>query len=111
MRPIRVTVSTQTASKTLPMDQYISPFNLGLGVVLSVGADLTYTVEHTFDDVWAANFNPATAKWFSHATMVNKTTSFDGNYAYPVTAIRLNVTAHTSGTATLTVVQAGIANS
>lgn len=111
MRPIRVSVSSAAASNVLPMDQYISPFNLGLGVSLSAGASLTYTVQHTFDDVWSPDFDPATANWFSHATMVNKTTSFDGNYAYPVTAIRLNVVSHSSGTATLTVVQAGIANS
>jgi hypothetical protein len=111
MRPIRVTVGSQTASSVIPLDQYISPFNLGLGASLSVGADLTYTVQHTFDDVWSASFSPSTANWFSHATMVNKTTSFDGNYAYPVTAIRLNVTAYTSGSVTLTVVQAGMPNS
>lgn len=111
MRPIRVTVSSATTSNVLPMDQYISPFNLGLGVSLSAGANLTYTVQHTFDDIWAANYSAASGNWFSHATMVNKTTSFDGNYAYPVTAIRLNVTAHTTGNATMTVVQAGIANS
>lgn len=111
MRPIRVTVSGVAASNTIPLDQYISPFNLGLGVSLTPGASLTYTVQHTFDDIWAKNFDPATANWFSHATMVNKTTSFDGNYAYPVTAIRLNVTVHSGGSATMTVVQAGIANS
>lgn len=111
MRPIRLTVGGVSASKTVPLEQYISPFNLGLGVSLSVGADLTYTVQHTFDDVFASTFNPATANWFSHATMVNKTTSFDGNYAYPITGIRLNVTAHISGSATLTIVQAGMPNS
>lgn len=111
MRPIKVTVSSVAASNALPMDQYISPFNLGMGATLTAGADLTYTVQHTFDDVFAANYNPATGNWFSHATMVNKTTSFDGNYAYPVTAIRLNVTVHVSGSVTLTVIQAGIANS
>lgn len=110
MRPIRVTVSSATVSNVIPLDQYISPFNLGLGVSLSAGASLTYTVQHTFDDVFSPTFDPATANWFSHATMVNKTTSFDGNYAYPVTAIRLNVTVYTSGSATMTVVQAGIPN-
>jgi len=110
VRPIRVTVSSATTSAVLPLDQYISPFNIGLGVSLSAGASLTYTVQHTFDDVWAAGFDPATASWFNHATMASKTTSFDGNYAYPVTAIRLNVTVYTSGTATLTAVQAGINN-
>lgn len=110
MRPISVTVSSQTVSKPIPLDYYISPFNLGLGVSLSAGADLTYTVQHTFDDVWAPGFNPATAKWFNHATMVNKTTSFDGNYAYPVMAVRLSVSAYISGSATLIVIQAGIPN-
>lgn len=111
MRPIRVTVSSATASNAIPLDQYISPFNIGLGVSLSAGASLTYTVQHTFDDIFSLTFDPATANWFSHATMVNKTVSFDGNYAYPVTAIRLNVTSYTSGSATMTVVQAGISNS
>lgn len=111
MRPIQVTVGSATASNVIPLDQYISPFNIGLGVTLSAGAVLTYTVQHTFDDVWSPSFDPGTATWFSHATMVNKQTSFDGNYAYPVTGIRLNVTSWTSGTATLTAVQAGMPNS
>jgi hypothetical protein len=110
VRPIRVTVGAVAVSATLPLDQYISPFNVGLGVSLSAGASLTYTVQHTFDDIWSPTFDPATANWFSHATMVSKTTSFDGNYAYPVTAIRLNVTVWASGTATMTAVQAGMAN-
>lgn len=111
MRPITVQVSSQAASDPIPLDNYISPFNLGLGVSLSAGASLTYSVQHTFDNIWDKNFNPATATWFSHATMVNKNSSFDGNYAYPVSAIRLNVTAYTSGTAKLTVIQAGMPNS
>jgi len=108
MRPIRVTVGSATASATIPLDTYADPFNVGLAVVLSSGASLTYTVQHTFDDVFAKNFDPATATWFSHATLVTKTASSDGNYAYPVTATRLNITIWASGTATLTVVQAGM---
>ena len=108
MRPIRVTAGAQEASVTVPLDTYTNPFNVGLSVVLSAGASLTYTVQHTFDDVFADDFNPATATWFSHASLVTKTASSDGNYAYPVTATRLNITIWTSGTATLTVVQAGM---
>ena len=110
MRPIRVTVSSAAASNVIPLDQYISPFNIGLGVSLSAGASLTYTVQHTFDDVYSPTFDPATANWFSNDTLISKQTSFTGNYAYPVTAIRLNVTVWTSGTATMTAVQAGVAN-
>lgn len=108
MRPIRVTVESQTVSATIPLDTYADPFNVGLAVVLSAGASLTYTVQHTFDDVYANNFDPATATWFPHASLAAKTASSDGNYAYPITATRLNVTAYTSGSATLTIVQAGM---
>jgi hypothetical protein len=108
MRPVRVTVGSQTVSAPIPLDIYPDPFNVGLGAALSAGASLTYKVQHTFDDVYAASFNPSTATWYDHASLVSKTTSSDGNYAYPVTAIRLNVTAYTSGTVTLTAIQSGM---
>lgn len=108
MRPVRVTVSAAGVSPPVPLDQYISPFNVGIGVVLSAGATLTYDVEHTFDNVFAEGFNPATATWFDNATLAAKTASSDGNYAFPVSAIRLNVTSYTSGSATMNVLQAGI---
>ena len=107
MRPIRVTVGAQTASAPIPLNNYSDPFNVGIGVALSAGASLTFTVEHTFDDVFAAGFNPATATWFSNTGITAKTASTDGNYAFPVTAVRLNVTTYASGTATMTVIQSG----
>jgi hypothetical protein len=108
MRPIRVTVGSATTSQVIPLDQYISPFNVSLGVALSAGANLTFSVQYTFDDVFDPAFNPATATWFTHATLTARTASSDGNLAFPVTGIRLNVTPYTSGTATMTVVQAGL---
>lgn len=111
MRPIRVTVGAVGVSAPIPLDHYRDPFNVGLGAVLSDSATLTYDVQHTFDDVFAANFNPATATWFDHPTLADKTASSDGNYAYPVTAVRLNVSAWTDGSVTLTVIQAGMPGS
>ena len=108
MRPIRKVVGSQAASAVIPMDTYQDPFNVGIGVVLSSGASLTYTVQHTFDDVQSESFSAATATWYSHASLAAKTASSDGNYAYPITALRLNVTAWAGGTATMTVVQAGM---
>jgi len=108
MRPIRVTVGSQTVSSPIPMDTYQDPFNVSIGVALSAGASLTYTVQHTFDDVFAANFDPSTAVWYSNASLATKTTSSDGNYISPVTAVRLNVTVYSSGSATMTVIQAGM---
>jgi hypothetical protein len=108
MRPVRVTLTAAGVSPPVVLDQYLSPFNIGLGIAVTGGASLTYTVQHTFDDVFASGFDPATATWYANSGLSAKTASFDGNYAYPVTAVRLNVTAWTSGSATLTVLQAGI---
>lgn len=108
MRPVRVTLSSATSSNPIPLDTYADPFNVGFSVVLAPGSTLTYTVEHTFDDVFAPTFSPATATWFPNSGASAKTTSVDGNYAFPVTAIRLRVSAYTSGAANFTVIQAGI---
>ena len=108
MRPIRVAVSSATTSAPIPLDQYISPFNVSIGVTLSAGASLTYKVQYTYDDVFSPTFSAATATWFDHSTITGKTASFDGNLSFPVAAIRLNVTPYTSGTATINVMQAGL---
>jgi len=100
MRPQVVTVSSVAASEPLVMDRKQNPFNVGFGVVLAGGTP-TYTVEHTFDDILGG----VTPTWFPHSSIAAQTTNKDGNYAFPVTAIRLNVTVWAAGTATLTVLQ------
>lgn len=104
MRPNSVTVSSQAASIWVPVDRAIAPFNIGFGAVVAGGSTLTYTVEHTFDDILGG----ATATAFPHATVAAQTTSKDGNYIVPVVAIRLNITAFTSGSVTLTILQGGV---
>ena len=59
------------------------------------------------DDVFAASFVAASAVWYANSGMTAQTGDKDGSYTAPVTAVRLNVTAWTSGTATMTVIQAG----
>lgn len=97
----------QTVSKTgvgsssaIVMNTNVSPFNVGFGVIAS--GTVNYTVQHTFDD-------PATgfSTWFSHPTVASQTANADGNYAFPVTGIKVLVNSG-SGTATLKLVQAGI---
>ena len=98
-------IATKTgtgSSNVLATDLYISPFNVGFGVVVT--GTVTYTVQHTFD-------NPQTVAspvWFSHPTIASKSDNQDGNYAFPVAAIKVLVTAG-AGTATMTMIQAGIA--
>jgi hypothetical protein len=97
----------QTVSKTgagsssaLVMNTNTNPFNVGFGVIVDGTVD--YTVQHTFDDP-AVGFTT----WFSHSTVAGETTNQDGNYAFPVTGIKVLVNSG-SGTATLKLVQAGI---
>lgn len=107
-RPVRVTLSDISVSPPIPLNHYADPFNVSLGVKISSGAGLTYSVTYTFDDVYAPNFNPSTATWYADITaVVSQTANKTGNLTYPVTAVRLEISAWTSGSATLTVIQAG----
>lgn len=97
----------QTVSKTgvgsstaIVMNTNVSPFNVGFGVIAA--GTVTYTIQHTFDDP-AVGFSV----WYPHPTIAAKTDNQDGNYAFPVTGIKVLVTAGT-GSATLNLVQAGI---
>lgn len=97
------TVSQTAAGSTsaLVMNTNTNPFNVGFGVIVS--GTVNYTVQHTFDDP-AVGFTT----WFPHPTIASQATNQDGNYAFPVTGIRLTVNSG-GGTATLKLVQSGIA--
>jgi hypothetical protein len=100
-------MKVQTVSKTgtgsssaLVMNTNISPFNVGFGVVVT--GTVNYTIQHTFDDP-AVGFTT----WFSHPTIASQAANADGNYAFPVTGIKVLVNSG-GGTAALSLVQAGI---
>ena len=106
MRPVRVSTNGVSKSTPVPIDQYLNPTSIALGVHITGG--VTYTVEHTFDDPFTAAFaaNPDSATWYPHPVLNAQTTDKDGNYAFPPRAIRLNQTVG-AGSAVLTIVQAG----
>lgn len=89
------------SSDAIVVNTNTNPCNIGFGVLVS--GVVNCTVQHTFDD-------PATgfSTWFSHPTAASLTANADGNYAFPVTGIKVLVNSG-SGTATLKLVQAGIA--
>lgn len=100
-------MKVQTVSKTgvgsspaLVMNTNISPFNVGFGVIAT--GTVTYTIQHTFDDP-AVGFSV----WYPHPTIAAKTDNQDGNYAFPVTGVKVLVTSG-DGTATMNLLQAGI---
>ena len=106
MREVTQVLTETGVTDPVPMDQYISPFNVGLCVI--VDGTVSYTVQHTFDDPFASDFDPATATWFNHTDLASQATSEDGNYAFPVRAIRLNSTITGEGSTTIKIAQAGI---
>jgi hypothetical protein len=98
-------------SSLLPMNLNATPFNIGFGVVVSgTTTTTTYYIQHTFD-------NPQTVSsptWFYHpstpsGTPATTTALLDGNYAFPVAAIRILANGTNTSTITMTVIQAGIA--
>src|SRR3990167_7449167 len=99
MRPTRVTLTAAGISAPIVVNWAASDFKIGFGV--DVNGTLTYSVQHCFED--PAGHASATAynddaTWFDHTSIAAQTTDKDGNYAYPIRAVRLNVTAFTSGT-------------
>ena len=105
MKAITLTATGVAATAVAALNLNVSPFNVGFGV--AVTGTVTYTVQHTFDDVYAAGFAPASATWYNHPTVVTQSASADGNYAFPVRGVRVNITAGT-GSVIATLLQAGI---
>lgn len=108
MRPVRVSQTGSGSTAVVVPDYLNAPFAIGLGI--SVSGTVDCKVEHTFDDPFAPGFDPSTATWHDHPTLKDITAKADGNYAFPVRGIRLTVSSG-AGTATLDIVQAGIAAS
>lgn len=170
MRPIKLTASAAGTTRWVPIDYRQNAFGVALGCIVTSGASLTYTVQHTFDSPYdmvpfyatrstttvtatitdhqltagdtllvigagapmdgryivasvvdannvtytvansgvTASAPGATVnltRAFNNAVIVAQTAAKDANYAFPVRAIRLNVTAYTSGKVTLTILQ------
>ena len=99
MRPQVIKQTGTGTSAWIPLDYKQSPFNVGFGVVVS--GTVTYTIEHTFDDVFDSSITPTA---FQHSTVVGQSANANSNYAFPVRAVRITISAGT-GSATLTLLQ------
>ena len=103
MRPVRLSLTgSPLETVPIPLDKYAVPQNTGL--VVQVTGRITYSVEHTFDEVYDEDFDPGTAEWIPHPVLQGLTVTQDSNYAFPPEACRLITTAG-DGTARLTVIQ------
>ena len=90
-------VTSQTTGSIFPLD-YGSRYGCKYAVTVIVDGTNTSTVQFTNDDIQDASVTPT---WHSHDTLVDLTATTTGNIEYNPTAIRLNVTAYTGGSATL----------
>lgn len=108
MRPVIFTLSDASGgtktSNVYPPDNYVSPFNVAISVLVTGTA--TYTVQYTFDNVFSATYNPATGNWTNHPSLTAQTATKDSNIAYPVTGVRITQTAG-AGSVICTFIQAG----
>lgn len=109
MQPIAVTVIGTGVSTAFIMDYMQNPFNVSIGCTIGTAAG-TFTVQHCFDysTVFSPTWNGSTGvTWFNNSGVTNATAAIAGNYAFPVAAIRLNVTGAVATTSiTMNITQA-----
>jgi hypothetical protein len=98
-RTYRISVAGATVSQPFHPSFYEHPFHIGIGVTTN-STSTTYSVQHSFDPVFNHVFSstvaviPASAAvWFNNTGMSSLSSNADGNIAFPVVAIRLNVSA------------------
>lgn len=108
MRPVVVTVSdaSQAAkySDVVALDHYISPFSVSLSAIKS--GTVNYTVQYTYDDVWAKGYAASSGNWNDQTNQTGVTANTITTLSAPVTAVRAKLNSG-SGSVTLTVLQAG----
>lgn len=103
MKPVNVTVVGVADSAAIPLDIYIAPFQVSVGVVVASGA-VSYSLQYTYDDPWGSG---GITNWFTHPLMSTLTAAGDAVInGGPVTAVRL--TNNDTGTIAARIIQAGI---
>lgn len=100
MRPTSVSVTGVGASSPIPVNWRAE--NFGVSVAVENPSGNTFTVQHTFSDIY--NVPQGSWEWHNHDSLAAQTgTRVDGNYAFPVMAVRINVTLG-AGVVTLTLI-------
>jgi hypothetical protein len=103
MRQIVLSQTGAGTTQPAPLDIHGRP---EISLQVTVTGTVNYTVQQTLDNVFDTAITPV---WFDHpdANLVAQTVNRQGNYAYVPAAVRVVVNSG-SGTARLTIVQAGI---
>lgn len=99
-----ITVTGVGRSNVCAVDDFQTPFNVGIGAKLTGTA--TFNIEYSFDDPMATGYSAAAATWYIASGFSALSASTGGSFTVPCKAISINITAST-GTVTATIVQAG----
>ena len=105
MTPISVSKTGTGRSAAIAVDNFLNPFNVGIGAAIPSGA-ATFNVEYSFDDPMDAGYTVAGATWYVASGFSGVTASTGGSLTVPCKAICINITSGT-GTVTAQIVQAG----
>jgi hypothetical protein len=86
MKQALLSVNGTGTSVVWTPDASQNPFQIGIGCLVT-GATVNFSVQHTFDNLDGVTSAPTT--WFDNSGITNATANIDGNYAFPVTGIRI----------------------
>lgn len=103
-----VTSKTGTGkSAVLALDNFLNPFNVGLGATLTGSA--TFTIEYSFDDPMDSGYVADNSSWFPVTGFSAISASTGGFLTVPCKAVRINVASVASGVGSITlqVIQSG----
>jgi len=115
--PFYATRTTTTVTATIPDHQLTAgdmvnvvgagaPMDGSYAVAsVSDANTITYTVANSGVTLSKPGANVNLMHVFDNSVITGKTANADSHYAFPVTAIRVNVTSYTSGKVTLTIIQ------
>ena len=92
----------------VPIDMFADNFAVSFGIALVSGGPINTRVVHTFDDIFDPKLaSPFPIEW-THIDATAVSTIGDGNYAFPIRAMRFVITSCASaGTIRYTVMQVG----
>lgn len=93
-------------SAWVPVDNNVQMLQLSAYVNMN-GAVLTYSVEVTYDDLMTQGA-PTPVAFAGPAGLTAQSANAAAQISGPITGIRINVTAYTSGRARLSVIQQGL---
>jgi hypothetical protein len=91
------------SSQMVNLDYNVSPYAIGLGCVVS--GTVNYTVQHTFANIYALDYDPVSYVWFANSDLTGKTANAEGAMTIPSVAVRILLNSG-SGTVEMTVLQA-----